>query len=125
VINWISGSDDCRSTNKYCIFFLVLNLISWSLHKLIKICSIFFFYCHNVGLGYLFHFKLIEYLINACTKHIKINYHSVRNKAASNSLIVLRFASSEYQIANIFTKLNEYWWQHVQLTSLSSNNLNR
>jgi hypothetical protein len=55
--------------------------------------------CDNIGATYL----TANPLFHARTKHIAIDYHFVRDKVATKTLVV-KFLSSKYQIADILTK---------------------
>jgi hypothetical protein len=57
-------------------------------------------WCDNLGAMY-----LISHLrFHACTKHIEVDFHFVREKVALGALEV-QFITSGDQIADIFTKL--------------------
>ena len=56
-------------------------------------------FCNNISALYM----TINPMFHACTKHIDIDYHFVREKVALGFLIT-KFVSSEDQVANIFTK---------------------
>lgn len=74
------------------------------LQSLFRECGIFeptalILYCDNIGATYLSS-NLVFY---ARTKHIKIDYHFIRDRVAAKSLTV-KFLSNKDQIADVLTK---------------------
>jgi hypothetical protein len=67
--------------------------------------------CDNIGATYL----IAKSLFHARTKHIAIDYHFIRDKVATKTLVV-KFLSSKDQIADILTKpLVSTRFQHLTL----------
>jgi len=56
-------------------------------------------WCDNLGATYL----SANPVFHACTKHVEVDYHFVRDRVAKNE-IQIHFISSQDQLANIFTK---------------------
>ena len=56
-------------------------------------------WCDNLGATYL----MANPVFHARTKHIEIDFHFVRERVADGALEV-RFISSGYQLADVFTK---------------------
>ncbi|PHT93176.1 hypothetical protein T459_01058 [Capsicum annuum] len=56
-------------------------------------------WCDNIGAAYLF----VNSIIHARTKHVKIDFHFVRDKVARKDLLV-QFLSSKDQLTDILTK---------------------
>ncbi|XP_019178874.1 PREDICTED: uncharacterized protein LOC109174036 [Ipomoea nil] len=56
-------------------------------------------WCDNLGATYL----CANPIFHACTKHVEINYHFVRDKVASGDFVV-NYISTTDQLADIFTK---------------------
>jgi hypothetical protein len=129
--DWAGCPDDRRSTSGFCIF-LGTNLLSWSskkqptvsrstteskyksmantaaelcwLQSLLSELGVFLstapiLFCDNIGATYL----SANPVFHARTKHIAIDYHFVRDRVATKSLVV-KFLSSKDQIADVLTK---------------------
>lgn len=129
--DWVGFPNNQRSTNGWAIY-LENNLIFWvakkqpttsrssieSEYKVIAntstevvwlnslICELSFppkapaiFWCDNVGAIYL----MANLKFHACTKHIKLDYHFVRELVTSR-VIKTGFISTKDQIADIITK---------------------
>ena len=65
----------------------------------IPISSSLVLWCDNIGTTYL----SSNFVFHACTKHIEIDFHFVRDMVVDSSLLIC-FLSSLDQLANIFTK---------------------
>ncbi|XP_026384287.1 uncharacterized protein LOC113279851 [Papaver somniferum] len=129
--DWAGDPTDRRSTSGYCVY-LGSNIISWSARKhkvvskssteagyrglaiataeliwiesLLKELQISVFtspalWCDNLGATYL----TMNPIFYGRTKHIKIDYHFVRERVQRGQLII-HFVCYEDQIADIFTK---------------------
>jgi hypothetical protein len=129
--DWAGCPDDCKSTFGYCVF-LGSNILSWSSNKqptvsrssteaeykavanaaaellwiqaLLKELGLFLssapiLFCDNIGATYL----SSNPAYHARTKHIEIDYHFVRDRVASKTLMV-KFLSSKAQLADVLTK---------------------
>jgi hypothetical protein len=129
--DWAGCPDDRKSTSGYCVF-LGSNILSWSSKKqptvsrssteaeykavanaaaeLLWIQALFrdlgvflqqapVLFCDNIGATYL----TSNPAYHARTKHIEIDYHFVRDRVASKTLVV-KFLSSKDQLADALTK---------------------
>jgi hypothetical protein len=129
--DWASCPDDKRSTSGYCVL-LGKNILSWSSKKQPTLSHSSteseykaianaaaeltwiqtrlreldvtspkqpVLYCDNIGATYL----ASNPIYHACTKHIEIDYHFVRDMVAKKSLEVC-FISGKDQLADILTK---------------------
>ncbi|GJV97483.1 gag/pol polyprotein [Tanacetum coccineum] len=129
--DWVGDSDDRRSTREFAIY-LGSNLISWTSRKQrtisrssteaeykdfadtvgeltwlqallnefgIRSSSTPILWCDNLGATYL----SANPIFHARTKHVKIDYHFVREKVAQGDLRVQHISTHD-QIADIFTK---------------------
>ena len=56
-------------------------------------------WCDNLGATYL----SVNLIFHACTKHVEVNYHFVRDRVAKKEIVV-RFISSQDQLADVLTK---------------------
>jgi Reverse transcriptase (RNA-dependent DNA polymerase) len=129
-VDWAGYPDDRRSTSGFCIF-LGSNLLSWVSKKQstvskssteaeyrsmagacteliwlqlllelhVPLTSNLDLWCDDLGGTFL----ASNLVFHARTKHIKIDYHFVRERVASKTLDV-RFISSKDQFADLFTK---------------------
>ena len=126
--DWAECPDDRKSTSGYCVF-LGSNILSWSSKKqptvsrssteakykvvanaaaellwiqaLLKELGVFLssapiLFCDNIGATYL----SSNPAYHARTKHIEIDYHFVRDRVASKTLMV-KFLSSKDQLADV------------------------
>nr|GFC54948.1 hypothetical protein [Tanacetum cinerariifolium] len=104
-VDWARDSDDRRSTGGFAIY-LCSNLIFWTARKQpllneigIRSSSTPILWCDNLGATYL----SANPIFHARTKHVKIDYHFIREKVAQGDLRVQHISTHD-QIANIFTK---------------------
>jgi hypothetical protein len=56
-------------------------------------------WCDNLGATYL----SVNPVLYACTKHIEVDFHFVRERVAQG-LLQIKFISTKYQVADGFTK---------------------
>jgi hypothetical protein len=130
-VDWTGCPDDRRSTSGFSIY-LGPNLISWSAKKQVTVsCSsteaeyralalasaelIWLQYllrelhvqcsspptlwCDNIGATFL----AANPMFHACTKHVEIDYHFIRERVQNRELLI-QFLSSKDQIADVMTK---------------------
>jgi hypothetical protein len=86
--------------------------VQFLLHELqVRLSSSPILWCDNIGATYL----ASNPMFHARTKHVKIDYHFVRERVKSHQLLI-RFLCSKVQISDILTKsLTSLRFDHLRL----------
>uniref|UniRef100_A0A2N9FEC2 Reverse transcriptase Ty1/copia-type domain-containing protein n=1 Tax=Fagus sylvatica TaxID=28930 RepID=A0A2N9FEC2_FAGSY len=103
--NWAGCPNTRRSTTRYCIY-LGANCISWASKKQATVSrsSVEAEYRAMASAAAELTWLTFLLLFHACTKHIELDYHFVREKVTAGALTT-HYVPSQSQIADLFTKV--------------------